>query len=112
MKVNLEVVDKCVGPKRQVTTPPYILAWQATTYVQDVRKRMVMVMIDDISAISGQESITFYQNSQNALEVPHTRITLRRGTTVPLAHEFDEVLSAVNEAIQSECPINLTGKES
>lgn len=110
--MDLEDLDKCVGPKRQVMTPPYILGWQATTYVQDVRKRMAMVMIDEIATISAQESITFYQNSQNALEVPHTRITLRHGGVFALAHEFNEVLSAVNAAIQSECPINLTFKES
>lgn len=112
MEMNLEDLDKCVGPKRQVMTPPYILGWKATSHKVDVEKHLAMVMVYDISVIGAMNPVTFNQNRSDQIHVPVTQISLANGSTILLGHEFNEVLSAVNAAIQSECPVNLTVKES
>lgn len=112
MEMNLDDLDKCVGPKRQVMTPPYILAWKATNYLEEVNKNRAMIMVGDISVIGAMNEVRFHQNRTDQFSIPVTQIALVNGSTISIAHEFNEVLSAVNAAIQSECPINLTTKES
>lgn len=114
MNRNLEFddFDKCVGPKRQVMTPPYILAWKATNYIGEVNKHMALIMINDISVIGAMNEVMFNQNGMDQFSIPVTEVALQNGSTISIAHEFNEVLSAVNEAIQSECPINLTGESN